>query len=162
MTSLFLVVTLAVHATSSSAAPHSEPDRSLEAPSVVAGASVAGFVGGALFALPAVLALANPTGFGPVAAFGAGALAVAAGAAFGAFLGELSYARLWPSSIVAGIAALGAATGAVVGGLAGAAVSNGGAGGVLFSALVGAAIGGVGSSAAAGALASSWQTPPPS
>ena len=144
------LVLLATLSMSTTTAPVDD-ERGREAPSVVAGASVAGFVGGTLFALPAVLALLP--GAGPAVAFSAGVVTVAAGAAFGAFLGDLTYARLAPSSIAAVIAAAGACVGVVIGGAAGAGASTGrGGGGALFPGLVGAVVGGAVGAAVAGAL----------
>ncbi|HEY4220913.1 MAG TPA: hypothetical protein VGO62_06210 [Myxococcota bacterium] len=136
-----------------------------EAPTVVAGASVAGAVGGVLFAVPAMFALVNGIGLFP--SLGIALAIVTAGAAFGGFLGELTAARLATSSEVGGIAAAGALVGTVAGGLAGWSIGaaafpgTDGTGnlGANLGVLVGGALGGIIGAAGAGGVGAWWLTP---
>ncbi len=129
-----------------------------DAPAVVAGASVAGFVGGTLFAVPAVLALLP--GPGPFVAWPVGLALAGGGAAFGGFLGELSYARIGGSGVVAGTAAAAALVGATAGGFGGAGLgATTSSTDAVFFGLVGAAVGGIAGAAAGGAAGALWVPP---
>lgn len=123
---------------------------------VVAGASAAGMVGGALFAVPAFLSLVSTTG--PFVALPVAAGLFGVGAAFGGFLGELAYTRIGTSLAVGGLAgggaivgsSLGALGGGLLGGAIGAATARPGSfddlAGVVLGGLAGAAVGGLASS----------------
>jgi hypothetical protein len=139
------------------------PARAEEAAFTVAGAATAGFVGGMLIAGPALLATAPL--LGPFVAVPIAILVLSAAGAFGAFVGELAFARLGTAGLVAATAAAATALGTTIGVLAGAALGSladrsgearvglllGGVVGGVALGLVGAAAGGGG-----GAL---WLTP---
>jgi hypothetical protein len=137
-------------------APVAPPEsRANEAAAVVAGAAAAGFVGGALIAVPALFSLL------PLGVFVAAPLALLAlggGAALGAFVGELPFGRVGTSAVVAGIAASGALVGTTSGALVGG-FFGGNDTGLFVGALVGGALGGLVGAASAGGLSSLWLTP---
>jgi hypothetical protein len=125
----------------------------------VAGASAAGFVGGALIAVPAVLSLP----FGPLIGLSIGLPALALASAFGAFVAELGAARVPTALLVSGIAAGGTLLGTTLGVLAGWSIAsiastNDGVGPAL-GALAGAAVGGLAGSATGGGVGALWLTP---
>lgn len=153
-----------------------DPAESIEGPSTpvavdenaartVAGASAAGFVGGMLVAMPTLLSLLPVAG--PYVAASVAALMLAGGAAFGAFVGELAYAPIGSSALVAATGAAGALLGlfggGALGGLLGAAVESQPRGGAtaILGALAGGVIGGIAGAAGGGAAGSAWLTPPP-
>jgi hypothetical protein len=154
---LALVVALAL----ASATPaESEEPRSTAAAWTVAGASAAGFVGGALFAVP--LMLSQP--FGVEVGLAIGLPAFALGAAFGAFVAELGYARLSTSFGVAGFAGGGALLGGGLGVVAGFGVGSLAKGAPndpapILGAIAGGALGGIGGAALSGGLGALWLTP---
>jgi hypothetical protein len=121
----------------------------MPAPMMGAGAAAAGFVGGALFAVPTLFGLLPA---GPLVAGAVAIAIVAGGAAFGGFLGALLHARVMPSlgvaAISAGGAILGASAGAALGALAMSADSSTG----FLIAIGGSALGGLAGAAAGGAL----------
>ena len=138
----------------------SAPSRSEDAAWTVAGASAAGFVGGALFAVP--LMLTPQLGIELGLAIGLPALAL--GAAFGAFVAELGVARLSTSFAVSGFAGGGALLGSGVGLVTGFGVgilaqSKPNDPAPILGAIVGGALGGIGGAAVSGGLSALWLTP---
>lgn len=137
--------------------------RAEQAAFTVAGSSAAGFVGGMLVAMPVMFSLV------PIASpfFGVSVAAVilAGGAALGAFVGELGFARVGPSALVAGTSAAGALVGVLaggaLGGLLGGAVDTARQGGVslVLGALAGGIVGGIVGAVGGGAGGASWLTP---
>lgn len=134
--------------------------RSVNAAWTVAGASAAGFVGGALFAVP--LMLSQPFGIEVGLALGLPSLAL--GAAFGAFVAELGSARLSTSFAVSGFAGGGALLGSGLGLVAGFGVgtlaqtkANDPA--PILGAIAGGALGGLGGASLSGGLGALWLTP---
>lgn len=139
-----------------------EPSRAENAAWTVAGASAAGFVGGALLAVPFMSALIGPLGLEVALAVGLPTLAL--GAAFGAFVAELGSARFSTSLAVSGIAGggalLGTAGGMVAGfGIGTLAQTKADDPAPLLGAMVGGALGGLAVGAASGGLGALWLTP---
>lgn len=126
--------------------PAERPSREL----VSAGAAAAGFVGGALLAMPTLFSVL-PLG-GPLIAAPVAIAIVGAGAGFGGFLGALMHARLLPSlgagGITFGAVALGAGAGV---GAAAFLTSSADTTTVFLAALAAGALGGLTGAALGGA-----------
>lgn len=150
--------------------PDAEPpqdQRVSEAAWTVAGASAAGFVGGALFAVPAMLS----SSFDPLIGMAIGLPVLALAAAFGAFVAELGVARVSTAAAVSAFAGCGTLLGTGVGLLAGwgigtsigSSISSGAAPhddvAAALGAIAGAAVGGLAGSAVGGGLGALWLTP---
>lgn len=171
MTGALLLVTALAGAAPALPADPATPTNDVEEPSAraeqaaftVAGSAAAGFVGGMLVAMPvlfSLLPIASPFFGVPVAA-----VILAGGAALGAFVGELGFARVGPAALVGGMSAagsvLGVFAGGALGGLLGAAVDTAPQGGVslVLGALAGGIVGGIVGAAGGGAGGALWLTP---
>lgn len=157
---LVLALVLATQESGSGTEDAQGSSRAQDAAWTVAGASAAGFVGGALFAVPLMLSLP----FGVEVALAVGLPALAFGAAFGAFVAELGVARLSTSFAVSSFAGGGALLGSGVGLVAGFGVGalvkrEPSDPAPILGAIVGGALGGIGGTAVSGGLGALWLTP---